>query len=227
MIHRGNLHRLAGGGIAAVLFAALMGFYVADRAGADVAHCQKHRIEARERAQAVTGSGATTVVIGDSWSVGLGLDDLANSWPAHLSGQVRVAGFSGSGFSATASRCGDVSFAARATRAVRQGADLVVIEGGLNDHDQAPGATMRGFDDLMNVLSAQRVVVVGPAAAPSRRAAAERVDTLLARLSRQYDVPYISTLDLSLDYLGDDLHLTREGHVEFGRAVAERLAELD
>ena len=60
---------------------------------------------------------------------------------------------------------------------------------------------------------------------PSRSAGAQRVDALLERLATKHRVPYVSTLDLSLDYLDDDLHLTERGHDEFGRAVADRISE--
>ena len=68
----------------------------------------------------VTGSGERVVVVGDSWSAGLGLDDPVQSWPSRLPGRIHVAGFSGTGFSAHASPCGRVSFARpRAGRARR------------------------------------------------------------------------------------------------------------
>ena len=183
--------------------------------------CQQHRADARERAG--TG-GAPTLVIGDSWSVGLGLDDMSRSWPSQLPDEVRVAGFSGSGFSARASTCGRVSFADRAPTALGARPDLVVVEGGLNDYDQPASATERGFRDLMKALAGQHVVVVGPASAPARARAVPRVDDLLAELCAEYAVPYVVTSDLELDYLGDRLHLTGGGHEEFGDTVAARIA---
>jgi acyl-CoA thioesterase-1 len=73
-------------------------------------------------------------------------------------------------------------------------------------------------------LAGQHVVVVGPADAPSRSAAVPRVDALLEDLSQEYGVPYVRTSDLDLAYLPDLLHLTEDGHREFGDAVAERIA---
>ena len=110
MLHRGNLRRLTGASAVVLLLAALMAFWVADRAGAGPTRCQQHRIDARDRADIVTGRGQRVLVIGDSWSVGLGQDDLADSWAGRLPGRVPVAGFSGSGFRARASLCGRVSF---------------------------------------------------------------------------------------------------------------------
>lgn len=224
MLHRGNLRRVVGASVVTVVLAALMAFYVADTADAGQTRCRDHRSDSRARAAIVTGTGTPVLVIGDSWSVGLGQDDLARSWPARLEGEVHVAGFSGSGFSARASTCGAVSFHDRAPTALGVRPSLVVVEGGLNDFDQSPAAIEAGFRALMADLAGQHVVVVGPASAPARATAVPRVDGLLAGLSGEYGVPYVQTSDLALDYLDDDLHLTADGHVEFGDAVADRIA---
>lgn len=226
MLHSQNLRRALGAGAIAVVLAAVMAFYVADTADAGQTRCRDHRSDARERAAIVTGEGSRVLVIGDSWSVGLGQDDLARSWPSRLAGEVHVAGFSGSGFSPRASACGAVSFADRAPTALGTRPALVVVEGGLNDYDQPAAAIEGGFRDLMADLAGEEVVVVGPASAPARAAAVPRVDALLARLSAEYGVPYVQTSDLSLDYLDDRLHLTEGGHVEFGDAVADRIAAI-
>ncbi|PKH37812.1 acyl-CoA thioesterase-1 [Nocardioides alpinus] len=224
MLHRGNLRRVVGASAVVLLLAAFMAFYVADRAGAGATRCQQHRLDARERTALVTGEGPRTLVIGDSWSVGLGQADLGLSWARRLPGEVHVAGFSGSGFSAHASGCGRVSFHDRAPTALGTRPQLVVVEGGLNDYDQSAAAIDRGFRGLMADLAAQHVVVVGPADAPARTRAVPRVEGLLEALCREYGVPYVSTSDLDLAYLEDDLHLTDAGHREFGDAVAERIA---
>ena len=167
-------------------------------------------------------------MVGDSWSAGLGLAQPARSWPSRLPGEVHVAGFSGSGFSAEASPCGRVSFADRAPAVVR-GADLLVVEGGLNDWDRADAEIRAGFARLMRTVRAagvDRVVVVGPASAPSRAEKVPHVDALLAQLARTNGVGYVSTADLDLPYLGDRLHLTSAGHREFGDAVARRITAL-
>ncbi|WP_165820979.1 SGNH/GDSL hydrolase family protein [Nocardioides gansuensis] len=191
---------------------------------AEQSRCARHAADADRRAALVTGSGRRVVVIGDSWSVGLGLRDLSASWPTRLPGEVHVAGFSGSGFSRTASPCGDRSYAARARRVVAD-ADLVVVEGGLNDHDRSTAAITVGFLRLMRALAGlgQEVVVVGPAPAPARRSAVPRVDHLLAALSGAHGVRYVSAADWELPYLPDRLHLTAEGHARFGELVAEQL----
>jgi acyl-CoA thioesterase-1 len=209
-----------------LLLAALLAISAADRAGAGATRCQQHRVDARDRAGIVSGAGSPVLVIGDSWSVGLGQDDLAGSWAARLPGEVHVAGFSGSGFSAHASGCGRVSFADRAPTALATRPALVVVEGGLNDYDQPAAAIDSGFRDLMAHLAGHPVVVVGPADAPSRSRAVPRVDALLGRLAQEHGVPYVRTSDLDLAYLDDRLHLTTAGHREFGDAVADRIAAL-
>ena len=222
----GKVRRLVVVAFAMLLLASFMAVRVADRAGAELTRCQQHRVDASERGDMVRGDGPATLVIGDSWSVGLGLDDLAASWPAQLPGRVHVAGFSGSGFSPRASGCVHVSFADRAPTALATRPELVVVEGGLNDFDQPANATERGFRDLMQALAGQHVVVVGPASAPVRARTVPRVDELLARLCAEYAVPYVVTSDLELDYLADRLHLSEDGHREFGEVVADRIADV-
>jgi acyl-CoA thioesterase I len=209
--------------LAVLLTAAVFMVQLVDRAGAGTSYCARHAAQSAQRADVVTGSGTPAVVVGDSWSVGLGLDELGASWPARLPARVTVEGFSGSGFSRTASPCGDESFG---TRAATLPAGLVVVQGGLNDVDRSSTAITLGFVRLMDALEGRQVVVVGPAAAPSRAAAVPRVDRVLARLAEASGVPYVATSDLRLPYLPDRLHLTPEGHVLFGDAVAQRLGDL-
>lgn len=215
--------------LAFALVLAVVSYVAATRAlGAGQSKCDRFAADSISRAAQVTGSGRRVVVVGDSWSAGLGLAQPARSWPSRLPGRVHVAGFSGSGFSALASPCGRVSFADRAGSVVA-GADLVIVEGGLNDWDHSDAEIRAGFARLVRVLRAadvSRVVVVGPASAPSRAAKVPHVDALLADLSARYGVGYVSTVDLDLDYLDDRLHLTEAGHRAFGDQVADRIARL-
>ncbi|MDO9457270.1 SGNH/GDSL hydrolase family protein [Nocardioides sp.] len=190
------------------------------------ARCQRAAERAEERRSLDTGTGPAVVVIGDSYSVGAGVD-LLQSWPTRLPGRVHVDGFSGSGFSATASPCGAVSYADRAARAVagRPGA-LVVVEGGLNDHAQNDYDIQRGFVRLMQVLAGHPVLVVGPPPAPSRAAEVPRVDAALARMATGFGASYLSLAQVDLDYLDDDLHPTVRGQRKLGRLVAAEVARL-
>lgn len=201
--------------------------YLAGRAEGDDTHrCAAFARASVGRALADVGSGTRIAVVGDSYSVGLGLDRPHESWPARLAGRVHVDGFSGSGFSARASSCGRVSFADRVARAAR-GAELVVVEGGLNDHDRTDAEIRTGFERLARSLAGRRVLVVGPANAPARASAIPRLDRLLAGLAAEHGATYLRMSDLDLPYLDDRLHLTAAGHDAFGRRVAEAVdAEL-
>jgi acyl-CoA thioesterase-1 len=199
---------------------------IAARASAHQSKCERFSAASIKRGAMVTGSGERVVVIGDSWSAGLGLDRPVQSWPSRLPGRVHVAGFSGTGFSARSSECGRVSFGDRAPAALRAGADLVVVEGGLNDYDHSRAEIKAGFARVMATTAPYRTVVVGPATAPARAGKVPRVDRLLAHLSKKYGVAYVSVVDLDLPYLADRLHMTPAGHVTFGDAVAERIAQL-
>lgn len=214
------------GALLAFVVAALLVVHVADRARADGDRCARFAAASVERGRTNTGTGSRVVVIGDSWSAGLGLDRLVDSWPSRLAGTVHVAGFSGSGFSAGAGACREVAFADRAPAALRGGADLVVVEGGLNDFTQPDADIRAGFTRLMRALDGHRVVIVGPAAAPARADAVPRVDDLLASLAERHGVAYVRTSDLSLPYLDDRLHLTPAGHEQFGDFVAQQIRDL-
>lgn len=211
--------------LAAVLVVLVTLSNTGNATGADVERCAVFALQSQARERIPSGQGVQVVVIGDSYAVGLGLREPRTSWPSRLPGKVHVSGFSGSGLSRGASPCPGVSYDARAPQALRSGADLVVVEGGLNDHDQ-PGSEIRsGFRRLVEALDGQTVLVVGPAAAPARAAAAARVDAILAVESARAGVEYLSMLDHRFEYLTDGLHLTASGHRAFGDAVARVVAD--
>jgi acyl-CoA thioesterase I len=227
VIHRGVARHVVVATLFVALVTAMLAVHLAVRArGADASRCERFAADSVQREQAVTGSGQRVLVVGDSYSAGLGLDDIAASWPSRLAGRIEVAGFSGSGFSRHASRCSDVSFATRARSAVRPGTSLVVVEGGLNDFDQPAAEIRTGFERLMRALDGHRVVVVGPPSAPSRARAVPRVDAQLAALAQEYGVAYVRTSGWDLPYLDDRLHLTPAGHRQFGDGVARAIAAL-
>ena len=222
-------HRLLLGLLAVVLTVAVSTTVLA-RAGAGTDPCVVKGEQAARRGAVVTGSGPPVLVIGDSYSVGAGVDP-RQSWPTRLPGRVEVDGFSGSGFSRGASGCGDVSYGTRARSAVRPGLDLVVVEGGLNDADRPPAELEAGVERLMRALTrrvpAARVLVVGPPPAPLLRYAdVAAVDATLARLAAGHGAAYLSMLDVELSYLDDALHPDPAGHRTFGDRVAARVGEL-
>jgi acyl-CoA thioesterase-1 len=195
--------------------------------GADAETCARFRLQSQVRERLVTGEGhRRVVVIGDSYSVGLGLRDPQGSWPSRLPGRVHVYGVSGSGYSAHASPCRHVAYAARAPQALSAGADLVVVEGGLNDYDQPVSDLRSGFRSLMRRLHGHEVLVVGPPPAPARAASARRVDQVLRAESKRQGVHYLSMTRRRFSYLDDRLHLTPTGHQAFGAVVAHAIARI-
>jgi acyl-CoA thioesterase-1 len=195
--------------------------------GSDADRCARFAQDAAARQQVVTGQGASTVVIGDSYSAGLGLAHPARNWVRALPGRVQVFGFSGSGFSRGASPCGAVAFDQRAARALAAGPELVVVEGGLNDYDRPDTSIRLGLRRLLDEVGNRKVLVVGPAPAPLRAGAVARVDALLASEAARSGTPYLSMLAERFSYLPDQLHLSAAGHRQFGAVVAERLAQLN
>ncbi|GAA3802237.1 SGNH/GDSL hydrolase family protein [Nocardioides panacisoli] len=209
--------RIAAAAIVVALVATVIAVLSA-RAGAHNV-CAGNRSQAQERGALVTGTGPEVLVIGDSYSVGLGVKP-AESWPTYLPGRVRVDGFSGSGFSYAASGCPGVDYATRAETSVLESTKYVVVEGGLNDYDQPMSEVQDGFRRLMQVLGDREVLIVGPANAPSRVEEVPGIDEELARLSKEYGATYLSMLDLDLSYQDDDLHPDVNGHRLFGERVA-------
>ena len=202
--------------------------HLSDRASGDddAQKCDRLAALSAERASVDVGSGPRVAVIGDSYAFGTGLDRPGSSWPSRLPGRVRVDGFPGSGFSPMASNCPGVSYADRAAAAAK-GADLVVVEGGLNDIDRRRVKIRAGFRRLMQALEGREVLIVGPAAAPERIQGVARIDRLLTRLSAHAGVRYLRMSFLDLPYLDDRLHLTQAGHEIFGHRVAKAVeAEL-
>lgn len=232
-----RLQRLRPGLAAALLVALLTALLIAGwgatraggaSTGVGVAadRCPRFAAQSLARQHLVTGHGAPVIVIGDSYAAGLGLRRPGSSWPALLPGRVHVYAFSGSGFSAGASRCHRVSYADRASTALRTGPGLVVVEGGLNDYDQSDTALRSGFRVLLRHLAGRQVVVVGPPLAPTRAEGAIRVDAVLASECERAGLPYVTMAGLRLPYLADGLHLTPRGHRLFGDHVAAALASV-
>lgn len=196
------------------------------RAGAGEGRCATRAERAEKRAGLVTGSGAEVLVIGDSYAVGVGVGP-ERSWPVRLPGRVRVDGFSGSGFSLGASACGDLSYATRAERSVRRGTDLIVVEGGLNDHDQPIADVEAGVRRLLDGLEGRPVLLVGPPVVPDRsRAAIELVDATLARVAAERGASYLSMVGVELSLLDDQLHPDPDGQLLFGDLVAAEVGRL-
>src|SRR3546814_17611928 len=75
-------------------------------------------------------------------------------------------------------------------------------------------------------VESEEIRVIGPARAPSRAGGAIRVDRLLADLAERRAIAYVSVIDIELDYLDDQQHLTDAGDRksdEKGKSVAVRV----
>ncbi|GGR64054.1 lysophospholipase L1-like esterase [Nocardioides luteus] len=188
--------------------------------------CTRLAAESVTRASVVTGVGERVVVIGDSWASGFGLDDPGQSWPRYLDGEVRVSGFGGTGYShGLMARCGPISFSERVPDVVAQGADLVVLEGGINDSKSDLDEVEKGFRATLEELKGFDVIVLSAPKVKSRAAAIRPVNKMMRRVSKEYGVTYINVFDLDLPMLEDNTHLTPAGHEKFGEIVAHRIAE--
>jgi len=188
--------------------------------------CTRLAAESVTRAAVVTGAGERVVVIGDSWASGFGLDDPGLSWPRYLDGEVRVSGFGGTGYShGLMVRCGPISFPERVPDAVAQGADLVVLEGGINDSKSDLDDVEKGFRATLDELKGYEVIVLSAPKVNSRAKAIRVVNKMMRRVSAEYGVTYINVFDLELPMLEDNTHLTVAGHMQFGEIVARRIAE--
>ncbi|MFL6155646.1 MAG: hypothetical protein ACJ72D_06140, partial [Marmoricola sp.] len=140
--------------LVAVVGALLVGmFAVVGLAGpaqsSESERCGRFALQSRVRERMLTGTGRPVVVIGDSYSVGLGLSHPDRAWTRNLSGRVHVFGFSGSGFARHDSPCKDVAFDQRAPAALRARHSLVVLEGGLNDYNQSARSIRAGYRRLI------------------------------------------------------------------------------
>ncbi|GAB3603838.1 SGNH/GDSL hydrolase family protein [Microbacterium aureliae] len=172
----------------------------------------------------VTRGAETVAVIGDSYSQGWGLGGPAKSWPATFGEAtdttVFVDGFAGSGVTGSV-YCPEASFLDRVDEVNRINPDAVIVQAGLNDVDATSEEIESSLSKVISRIEAERVVVVGPPAAPAyRRDNLARVDSALASAAEKRDAQYISLLDLELDYQSDRLHTNRAGQQLIGDAVA-------
>lgn len=190
--------------------------------------CGERLARSRERAAMVSRSDESALriaVLGDSYAVGTGLSDPADSWPTYLPGEVYVDGFGGSGFSASAGSCRGVAYGDRLGAVLGSAPGLVVIQGGLNDWRSPTTEIEEALARLLEQAADTPILIVGPASAPRRLEEVARVDAALATVAGAYDVGYVSAAAWRLDYLADRLHLTEAGHRVFGEAVAAAIRD--
>lgn len=173
------------------------------------------------------GEGPRVVVIGDSFSAGTGLVDRLAAWPSRLPGRVHVDGHAGSGFSDRSSPCGrKYAYQWRTAAATAGGANLVVVQGGINEWDRTNAEISDGFARIAARLAGRRMIVVGPVMAARFSAQVLRVDRVLRAQSRNYGVRYLSMIGMELPFLADGVHLAPEGHVLFGDRVSAAVSSM-
>ena len=184
------------GGVAALLVAlGVSSWCWPDRAtGSYAARCQRFGADSAARAARSAAAGDPVLVIGDSWTAGLGLADRPprgrRGWRTRAGGGLPGSGFSAGGL---AVRRGLVRRPRTAALAGLPADALVVVEGGLNDVDRSAAEINAGFEDLLDALADAPCGRRRTARAPARAGVVPRVDALLARLAARHDVAYVST----------------------------------
>lgn len=176
----------------------------------------------------VSSGSPTAVVLGDSYTAGLGLHDPKLAWSTLLG---RLEGWrtyaeavSGTGFT-TDGPCEGQDYASRLPKALAHHPQVLVIQGGLNDAYSPRDSRSAGLTRLLDRSSkVPRVIVVGPPAAPRvRKPALQRVDEELRAACRPPRCTYVSTLGWELRFAPDQLHLTAVGHLQFAVRVSGAL----
>lgn len=172
----------------------------------------------------IAGDGRRAVILGDSYAGGYFLQDASDSWASTLAGtegwNTTIAGVGSTGF-VNDSSCGGDSFTARSS--VLDGADVVIIQGGLNDFRQNPDDVQAAARQLIeSAPSSAEVFLVGPTNAPARPEAAV-IDAALSEAVANTEARYISTQDWNLEYMPDGVHLTEAGHGMFAASVQDEL----
>lgn len=171
----------------------------------------------------VSRGDETVAVLGDSYSQGWMLGGPAKSWPGVFGKAtgttVYVDGFAGSGVTGSL-YCPEASFLDRVDEVNRINPDAVIVQAGLNDVDATSEEIESALSEVISRIDAERVIVVGPPAAPAyTRQTLHRVDEAMANSSELSGAHYISLVSLDLRYQTDQLHTDHRGH----RLIAETI----
>lgn len=187
----------------------------------------------------------TLLVIGDSYAAGQGADSARSSFAWELGQDLglstTVDGVAGTGFVNPGPGPADQTYLARLATlpADELTADLVVVQGGLNDR-QHPGpevASAAGtfLAELATRAPGATIVLVGaPAPDPDQPAASAAVNSALSRAARQQDVEFVDPTaerwftddNVSRYVTSDQVHPTQQGHDYLARRLAEVITPL-
>ncbi len=175
----------------------------------------------------VTSGSPTIAVLGDSFSLGIGVGGPAAAWPAALGGrlgaEVVVNGVGGTGLT-TRGFCPDdpVTYGER-VEAQPPDAPVVVVQGSVNDAlDGRPDDVGEAAGELLGDLEdVPTVVVVGPPVIPAAETTDLRViDAGLREAAEDAGRAYVPLLDAGIPILPDRVHPTPEGQQRIGELVA-------
>lgn len=190
----------------------------------------------RRNAEAAPASGGVSAgpvafFLGDSYTTGFGLPDPGEGFAyglADLEGwNATVEGFPGTGY-ATQGPCGGNAFIQRLAR-LPADADVVIIEGGLNDAIfGVPPATLAA--DASGLLAAvrmaapdARIVVLGAAdVLPEARSRVLAANAALRAVASDAGATYVDLADLEFTTT-DGKHPTVAGHALIAEAVSDAL----
>ena len=180
----------------------------------------------------VTSGSPTVVVLGDSFSLGIGVAGPEVAWPAalgeRLGAEVVVDGVGGTGFT-TRGFCpqSPVLYGERVD-ADPPDAEVVVVQGSVNDAtggrpEDVGAAAEDVLEDLEDVPT---VVVVGPPVIPAAETADIRViDAALREAAADAGRVYVPLLDAGIPISPDRVHPTLEGHQRIAELVADEIRE--
>ena len=175
----------------------------------------------------LTSGSPTVAVLGDSYSVGVGVAGPEVAWPAalgeRLDAEVVVDGVGGTGFT-TRGFCPEnpVAYGERVDDDPPE-AEVVVVQGSVNDalggRPEDVGAAAEAV--LRDLEGVPTVVVVGPAAIPAAETADLRIiDAALREAAADAGRVYVPLLDAGIPILPDRVHPTLVGHEPIAELVA-------
>jgi acyl-CoA thioesterase I len=179
------------------------------------------------------------LVFGDSYVEGAGATSPETSFPhtiaADLGWRLETAGLSGTGY-LNPSAAGNLTYRQRIEALqVAEIPDVVLVEGGINDRDQAGDETAAAVDAVRAVQTRFRgaqVVLLSPVDPQPVEARVTEIGRDLARAARLARVPLIDAGDWVTaanagELIGaDHLHPTQAGHDRIGALAAAALRRL-